>query len=113
MNVLNHQQIYRVVADIPKGRVATYGQIASRLGYPRHARQVGYALAALTDEQAVPWHRVVNARGEISTRSQPGYAELQKLLLEDEGVIFDEHDCISLQAYQWQPDGEQKIGARM
>lgn len=101
---LSHDQIYRVVSRIPKGQVATYGQIAAVLGYPRHARQIGYALAALDDDQAVPWQRVINARGEISERSRPGYTELQRILLEDEGVAFDHRGRIDLDRFQWCPD---------
>ena len=62
------QRIYRVVRRVPRGQVATYGQIAELANLPGHARQVGYALSALRD-QDVPWHRIVNARGEVSPRS--------------------------------------------
>lgn len=104
MDKLSHERIYRQVRRIPKGRVATYGQIARLLGFPRHARQVGYALAGLDDEHSVPWHRVINAKGEISERNKPGYAELQRLLLEDEGVAFDHHGRVPLGRFQWQPE---------
>jgi len=97
--------IYSLVRRIPKGRVATYGQIARLAGAPRRARQVGYALAALRDHDPVPWHRVVNARGKISPRSEPGYEEYQRILLEKEGVLFDEKGCISLARFQWRPRG--------
>lgn len=66
----NYQEIYAIINDIPEGHVATYGQIARLLKRPHGARQVGYALAALRDDNDVPWHRVVNARGEISQRSK-------------------------------------------
>lgn len=98
----SHHHIYSVVAEIPAGRVATYGQIARLIGRPRSARQVGYALAATPDHLAIPWHRVVNARGEISPRRKPGYDEFQRLLLEDEGVIFDARGRICLARFQWQ-----------
>ncbi len=103
-NQSNHEQIYSLVRAIPKGRVATYGQIACLLGYPRHARQVGYALAALNDQAHVPWHRVVNAQGMISLRRLAGYETLQRLLLEDEGIEFDENNRISLKKFQWRPN---------
>jgi methylated-DNA-protein-cysteine methyltransferase-like protein len=95
--------IYAVVACIPSGRVATYGQVALLAGLPGRARMVGQALSALT-EQGIPWHRVINARGEISSRADgdPG-ADLQRLRLESEGVLFDRHGRISLQHYQWRP----------
>ncbi len=98
-----YQAIYAIVATIPEGRVATYGQIARMLGMPRHARQVGYALAATPVELSIPWHRVVNARGEISPRRKSGYDEFQRILLEDEGVVFDAGGRISLQRFQWRP----------
>ena len=104
MSKLTHERIYSAVRRIPKGRVATYGQIAAITGFPRQARQVGYALAALDDSLAVPWHRVINARGEISERSKPGYKEYQRLLLEDEGIEFDARGCIPLSRYQWLPE---------
>jgi methylated-DNA-protein-cysteine methyltransferase-like protein len=96
------RRIYRVVARIPPGRVATYGQVAALAGLPGHARQVGYALHGLPDESDLPWHRVVNAQGRISPRSEPGPSEgLQRHLLEDEGVRFDERDRIDLRRYRW------------
>lgn len=101
MNKLTHDRIYSAVRRIPKGKVATYGQIAALTGFPRHARQVGYALAALDDSQSVPWHRVINSKGEISKRSRPGYADLQRILLEDEGIEFDASGRISLKRFQW------------
>lgn len=69
---------------------------------PRAARQVGYALAALRDDGGgVPWHRVLNAKGEISLRSEPGYDSLQQHLLEREGVKFDAPGRLSLARYRW------------
>jgi methylated-DNA-protein-cysteine methyltransferase-like protein len=101
---ISRERIYRFVELIPEGSVATYGQIARLAGIPRHARQVGYALAALGAERDIPWHRVVNAKGEISQRSFPGYADFQRILLEDEGVEFDEHGRIELKRFQWRPE---------
>lgn len=101
---MKREHIYELVRRIPKGQVATYGQIARLLGYPRHARQVGYALSSLDDDQSVPWHRVINSRGEISERSKPGYKEYQRILLEDEGITFDHHGRISLARFQWRSD---------
>ena len=82
-------KIYAAVRKIPRGRVASYGQVAEAAGLEGHARQVGYALHALPEGSGVPWHRVVNARGEISPRSGGDSHELQRLLLEAEGVEFD------------------------
>lgn len=99
----SYEAIYSAVARIPPGKVATYGQLAELIGRPRAAREVGYALAATPDDLEIPWHRVVNARGEISRRAQPGGEELQRTLLEDEGVAFDGSGQISLAQFQWQP----------
>jgi len=99
--MLSHKSIYVLVALVPSGRVATYGQVARLLGHPRGARQVGYALARAPDDRALPWHRVVNARGVISARRKPGYEEFQRLLLEDEGVEFDARGRIPLARFQW------------
>ena len=74
-------RLWQVVRRIPRGRVATYGQIAALAGLPRAARQVGYALHALSDGSGVPWQRVVNARGGVSLRAAPGWAGLQRRLL--------------------------------
>ena len=97
-----YETIYQTVGRIPPGRVATYGQIAKLAGIPRHARQVGYALSNL-QESCIPWHRVVNRNGEISKRSNPVYEELQRHLLEQEGIKFSPDNRIPLQQYRWQP----------
>jgi len=95
--------IYAVVMDIPFGRVATYGQIAELAGLPRRARLVGFALKQLPAGSVVPWHRVVNTRGEISERRRPDSQFEQQVLLEDEGIRFDRCHRISLAKYRWQP----------
>ena len=102
----SYGRIYRGVGRIPRGRVATYGQVALLAGLGGHARQVGYALHALHDLDAgreVPWHRVINARGEVSPRSVPGWERVQHQLLEDEGVHFDARGRVALARYQWCP----------
>jgi len=98
------EQVYAVVAEIPCGKVVTYGQIAAWLNRPRAARQVGYAMAACPRERQLPWHRVLNARGEVSRRANPGDEEYQRLLLEAEGVVFDANGRVSLARYQWTAD---------
>lgn len=100
MSSESYARIYETVRQIPAGRVATYGQIAAVAGLGRHARLVGYALNACEDD--LPWHRVINARGEISGRSDPFYEGLQRERLLDEGVSFDARGRISLARYQWQ-----------
>jgi methylated-DNA-protein-cysteine methyltransferase related protein len=103
MSAMNrNKRFYSVIRRIPKGRVATYGQIARLAGLPAHARQVGYALAVLSDGE-VPWHRVVNSKGEISQRSYPGYEDKQRALLEREGIVFDGRSRLSLRRYGWNP----------
>ena len=92
--------IYAIVARIPPGHVATYGQIAILAGMPGAARQVGYALAALRSATRLPWHRVVNARGAVSLRSAGG-ASQQRYLLEKEGVDFDAGGRIDLGRFRW------------
>jgi len=97
-----YQRIYAVVRHIPAGRVATYGQVASVVGAPVTARQVGDAMAAWRDgseEPSVPWQRVINAQGKVSTGRR------QQRLLEGEGVVFDAKNRIDLQQFGWQgPD---------
>jgi methylated-DNA-protein-cysteine methyltransferase-like protein len=97
----NFERIYAVIKRIPKGKVATYGQIARLAGLPRHARQVGYALAALEEGARVPWQRVVNASGEVSAREHPNSQQMQRAALERERVKFDSRGKISLPAFQW------------
>jgi methylated-DNA-protein-cysteine methyltransferase-like protein len=92
-----------VVRRIPRGRVATYGQVAELAGLRGHARQVGYALHATPDHVRIPWQRVVNAKGEISLRAESGGGNLQAALLEAEGVTFDANGRIDLERYRWKP----------
>ncbi len=100
----DYERIYAVVRRIPRGRVATYGQVAALAGLPGHARRVGYALSAVVEGSTVPWHRVVNAQGGISTRSEgPGGTVSQRLRLEREGVEFDEGGRASLERFGWRP----------
>ncbi|HEY6930764.1 MAG TPA: methylated-DNA--[protein]-cysteine S-methyltransferase [Thermoanaerobaculia bacterium] len=100
-----HGRIYSVISRIPRGRVATYGQIARLAGMPGQARLVGYALSALPDCLPVPWHRVVNARGEVSARSGGGggMEVVQRLLLKRECVRFGPRNRIRLEIYRWRP----------
>lgn len=96
-----YQTIYAVVRRIPRGRVATYGQVAALAGLPRHARQVGYAMAALPEGSDVPWQRVINSKGEISARDYPDAVRSQRARLEDEKVLFDANGRVSLARYGW------------
>ena len=89
-----------MVRRIPRGRVATYGQIAE-LAQASGPRQVGYALHALPQAHDVPWHRVVNARGTISLRSGLGGEAHQHALLKAEAVEFDANGRIDLDRFRW------------
>ena len=103
MTADSYDRIYQAVRRVPPGRVATYGQIAGSAGLGRHARLVGYALNACEDD--VPWHRIVNSRGEISSRADPFYENLQRARLESEGVEFDARGRISLARFGWLVEG--------
>ena len=93
------RRVWRLVAKIPRGRVATYGQIAVWLGWPRRARMVGLAMRRCP--QGVPWQRVVNARGGISLRAAVGSMLTQRILLEQEGVALLS-GRVPLARYRWQ-----------
>ncbi len=83
-----YEIIYAMIRKIPKGKVATYGQIARLCGFPEHARLVGYALHNLKSNSGVPWQRVINSKGMISLRRNTGAYKRQKKILELEGVKF-------------------------
>lgn len=100
-NLNDFDSIYAAVASIPPGRVATYGQVAEEAGLPRRARLVGTALKNLAGDSGIPWHRVVNARGEISDRPRPDAVTEQRVLLEDEGVVFTSAGRIDLNRFGW------------
>lgn len=105
-----YERIWSVVGRIPAGRVATYGQIAALVGWPGHARQVGYALHNLPEGSDVPWHRVINAQGRISPRASPGWDGLQKMLLLEEGLVFSADGRVDLDRYRWEPDPHADLG---
>ncbi|MGI9519556.1 MAG: MGMT family protein [Pirellulaceae bacterium] len=100
----NQQMILTVVGLIPRGRVATYGQIARLAGLPKNWRQVGAVLRDLPPGEDIPWFRVVNSRGEISGRGRPETEDFQREQLEDEGIKFDKRGRIDLDEYAWQSD---------
>ena len=101
-----YAHIYAVIKKIPKGKVATYGQIAALAGIPRGARQVGTALRSTPDNLKLPWQRVINAQGRISLRLkdwESGGDDYQKVLLENEGVAISAEGKIDLKRFRWQP----------
>ncbi len=93
------QKIYKIIRRIPKGKVATYGQIAALAGNPRAARTVGWALHSAGDD-SLPWHRVINGRGQ-SSFPVAGKRKLQRALLEKEGILFEEENRVNLDVFQW------------
>ena len=93
--------VIKAIKSIPKGRVATYGQIAAVAGNHRASRQVAYILHSVSGKEGLPWFRVINSKGQISLKGK-GYQE-QKKLLKKEGVKFDKADKIDLKKYLWQP----------
>jgi methylated-DNA-protein-cysteine methyltransferase related protein len=98
------ERIYAQVRKIPCGKVATYGQIASLAGLEGQARQVGYAMAAVPSSSTIPWHRVINAQGRVSMRSEgPGGSIIQQQLLEREGVVFNAGARVVLARFRWMP----------
>jgi methylated-DNA-protein-cysteine methyltransferase-like protein len=97
-------RVYALVQQVPRGKVVTYGQVATLLGSPQAARAVGYALRALPPDSGVPWHRVINHRGAISPRYPAQGPILQRQLLEAEGLCFDAQDGIDLTLYRWHPE---------
>jgi methylated-DNA-protein-cysteine methyltransferase related protein len=92
-------RIYEVVRQVPRGRVASYGQIAEIVGAGCDARMVGYAMAATPEGSDVPWQRIVNRQGKISLPGQGG--EIQRMRLEAEGVTFDARNRIDMQRFGW------------
>lgn len=99
-----YPRIYAVVMRIPRGRVATYGQVAAEAGLPQAPRVAGYALHALPEGSPVPWHRVVAAGGRVSLgKLDPSGAITQRLRLEHEGVRFDGRGCVDMEKHTWKP----------
>lgn len=104
------QRVYQVVRMIPRGKVATYGQIAAMVSHPldvarggaRAARTVGWALHALPAGSDVPWQRVINAQGRISLAGEEHDSLLQRELLEEEGIPFDSEGRVDLSRFQWE-----------
>ncbi len=106
-----NRRVYAAVRRIPRGKVATYGQIAALIDAPRAARAVGGALALMSEGLAsiIPWHRVVNASGAISPRE---WAGLQREMLEREGIRFSSGGRIAMVRYGWKAGAARMRAAR-
>ena len=96
------QQVYFWVKQIPKGTVASYGDIAKLAGFPRHARHVSKALGAADRSLRLPWHRVIGANGKIAFTSDSDSFATQQYLLEQEGLVFNKGK-INMKQFAWQP----------
>ncbi|MGG7620462.1 MGMT family protein [Bacillus coreaensis] len=98
------KQIVMIIKNIPEGKVMTYGQIARLAGSPRAARQVVRILHSMSEKHRLPWHRVINDKGQISIQEDSSYHD-QVLSLQNEGVKVSEKGMVCLDKYQWQPEG--------
>lgn len=101
-----YQKVKNITKNIPRGRVASYGQIAAMISTPKAARVVGWALHTLDAELDIPWQRVINSRGYISTTCLTHTADIQKQILVKEGVKVIKRDglwWVDLKKYQWKP----------
>ncbi|MEZ5534365.1 MAG: MGMT family protein [Thiolinea sp.] len=99
-----YQLIYATVLQIPAGCVASYGDVAALAGMPNHARMAGYALYQLAEGSPVPWHRVVNSQGVLSVgKAMPGRDQVQRRLLEAEGVGFKANGRVDMKKYRYRP----------
>jgi methylated-DNA-protein-cysteine methyltransferase related protein len=102
--VSSYDKIYAIVRQIPSGKVATYGQVADLAELAGRARLVGYALYRVNTASDIPWHRVINAKGEISESPwRQGSDYVQRSLLEAEGIVFSPAGKVNLRQYRWYP----------
>jgi methylated-DNA-protein-cysteine methyltransferase-like protein len=100
---MNHsfwERVKQFRKQIPYGKVAIYGQIATYAGNPRAAQQVAWVLHSSSRKDNLPWHRVINSKGRVSLPPHRGY-EIQKKLLEQEGIFFKEDGSVNLDIYLW------------
>lgn len=95
------EKVYRIVAEIPAGKVATYGQIAGMLGDPTIAREVGYAMSRAPADRGLPCHRVVNRTGALAPDYAFGGQDKQRALLEAEGISFLADGRIDMPRHLW------------
>lgn len=98
-----YDTVYENVKKIPKGKVATYGQIATMCGSPRASRAVGYALHANPNPSSIPCHRVVNRHGRLAAAYAFGGIDIQREKLENEGIEINDENMVDLQKFLWKP----------
>lgn len=99
------ESVIAIIQNIPHGMVMTYGQVARAAGSPRAARQVVRILHSMSEKHQLPWHRVINSKGEIGLRGDEAFIQ-QKMLLEAEGIEFNGNNAISLDRFQWKMDSQ-------
>ena len=109
MKYLLYKKIHEILRLIPRGKVATYGQIAEIVGGCT-ARTVGYAASTIPVDSEIPWHRVINYKGKISNRSRVSGELIQQELLEGEGIQFDQLGKTNLKYYRWNGETEWNLG---
>lgn len=97
-----YDKVYEVVKQIPAGKVSTYGQIARLCGSPRASRAVGYALHCNPNQGEIPCYKIVNREGKLAKSFAFGGIEVQKMLLENDGIIVDEEFCVDLKEFLWE-----------
>lgn len=95
------ERVYQKVAEIPEGRITTYGKIAELAGYIGAYREVGHAMSRVTDGKALPCHRVVNKSGELAPHHAFGGKERQRRMLMDEGITFLKDGAIDMDRHMW------------
>ena len=105
------ERVYHVVRMIPRGQVATYGQVAEVVSHRGAARTVGWALHALSEGSETPWHRVVSAQGNVTAFLDERGVNVQRLLLEEEGVFFSAQGRVLLGKHQWEGPARVEIDA--
>lgn len=101
---INHR-IWQIIALIPEGNVATYGDVARHAGLPNAARRVGNALRKLPADTKIPWHRVINSQGRISLPEGSASQYTQRERLEAEGIVFRRNKSVDLNKFRWIPGG--------
>ena len=102
-----YERVYEAVRKIPRGKVATYGQIAYLAGSPKASRVVGYALHVNPEPGVIPCHRVVNREGRLAPAFAFGGPEIQKQMLIEEGVLFDEEGKVPLRQFLWREGSDE------